>query len=58
MIKSDHHEGYIVAILMWLKWPKGIKGRSHLIPLIYGAQGVREAQGVDPPWGLDPPVVT
>jgi hypothetical protein len=31
MIKSDHHESYIVAIWMWLKWPKGIKGQSHLI---------------------------
>jgi hypothetical protein len=58
MIKSDHYEDYIVAILMWLKWPKGIKGRSHLIPLIHGAQGVREAQDVDPPWGLDPLAVT
>jgi hypothetical protein len=37
MIKSDYHEGYIVAIPMWPKWPKGIKKRSHLIPLIYCA---------------------
>jgi hypothetical protein len=22
MIQSDHHEGYIVTILIWLKWPK------------------------------------
>jgi hypothetical protein len=58
MIKSDYHEGYIIAILMWLKWPKGIKERSHLISLIHGAQGVREAQDVDPLWGLDPPAVT
>jgi hypothetical protein len=25
MIKNNHYEGYIVAILMWLKWPKEIK---------------------------------
>jgi hypothetical protein len=35
MIKSDHHEGYIIAILIWLKWPKGIKKQSYLIFLIY-----------------------
>jgi hypothetical protein len=22
MIKNDHHEGYIIAILIWPKWPK------------------------------------
>jgi hypothetical protein len=43
---------------MWLKWPKEIKERSHLILLIHYAQGMREAQGVNPPWGLDPPAVT
>ena len=42
MIKSDYHEGYIVIIPIWLKWPKKIKKRSHLIFLIYGAQDVRE----------------
>jgi hypothetical protein len=25
IIKSDYHEGYIVAILIWLKWPKWLK---------------------------------
>jgi hypothetical protein len=35
MIKSDHHEDYIITILIWLKWLKGIKGRSYLILLIY-----------------------
>jgi hypothetical protein len=35
MIKSDHYESYIIAILIWLKWPKEIKGRNYLIPLIY-----------------------
>jgi hypothetical protein len=43
MIKNDYHEGYIITILIWLKWPKGIKGQSHLIPLIHGTQGMREA---------------
>jgi hypothetical protein len=48
IIKSDYHEGYIIAILLWLKWPKGIKGRNYLISLIHNAQGMREAQGVNP----------
>jgi hypothetical protein len=34
IIQSDHHESYIIVTLIWLKWPKGIKKRSHLIPLI------------------------
>jgi hypothetical protein len=25
IIESDYHEGYIVIILMWPRWPKGIK---------------------------------
>jgi hypothetical protein len=58
MIKSDYHEGYIIAILIWLKWPKEIKKRNYLIFLIYGAQNMREAQGVNLPWGLDFPAVT
>jgi hypothetical protein len=58
MIKNDYYEDYIVAIFMWLKWPKGIKGQNYLIPLIHCAHGMREAQGVNPPWGLDPPAVT
>jgi hypothetical protein len=37
MIKGDYYEDYIIAILIWLKWPKGIKKRSYLIPLIYYA---------------------
>jgi hypothetical protein len=48
MIKSDHHEDYIITILMWLKWPKEIKERNYLIFLIYYAQGMREAQEIDP----------
>jgi hypothetical protein len=59
MIKSDHHEGYIVAILMWPKWPKGPKLFDPLDPLDpNGSRWCGRPKGLIHQWVLDPPAVT